>query len=277
MKRTHLGNAGTLNVGDGSDLTKLSGIILMISLGALAMLGMQEASDRVKLLQRIVNVLRHPAAAVRRITDKRRERRALRRRLKAQGWRVFQPKVPGGAAVPIAYDARVWQLLRARSVLAVARTWVGAVGAGPTWAKPKVINVAVLRHRATGEIVEHLNTHMIPSAGRGNLPPKEKAARRRHYADQAARVVRLVHRAKRRGHGVVLTMDANASRMSELVKPFRDAGLRGWTTSGTHGDRGIDHVLTLQGNDVVGAPARVLSLIGFDHRGVSRPLYSRAA
>lgn len=271
--RTYVGSAGTLNLGDGPTATKLHGILAMIALHHVTLLGMQEGSDRAPLLKRLLTVLRHPAAAVRRLIAGRTERREIRKTLKRSRWRIYQPRVPGGKAVPIAYDATEWRLLRARTFLAVAREWVGAFGAGPTWAKPKVVARVVLRHRHTLEVVEHLNTHFLPSADRGNLPPREKAARVRHYGRHARKVARLVRNAVRRDHGVVVTMDANATRTSDLIEPMRDAQLVGWTTSGTHGARGIDHVLTYRQGLVVGSPAFTVLLHGFDHRAVVRRLY----
>lgn len=282
--RTPVGGGGTLNLGDGPANVKINGILSMVAIGGVTLLGMQEGSDRVQLLKRLLEILRHPAAAARRAVEGRRARRELREILERARWRIYHPFVPGGKAVPVAWDASVWKLRRARTILAVARAWVGAVGAGPTWAKPKVITVVVLEHRETGHVIEHLNTHMIPSADRENLPAREKAARRRHYRKHAERLARAVHRAVRRGHGVVVTLDANATRNSELIEPLRAAGLRGWTTHGTKGARGIDHVLTLgqsaeRGDPaplLVGAPAEVITLRGFDHRGVIRPLYVKA-
>lgn len=275
--RTYVGGAGTLNLGDGSTKVKLSGVLQMIALGDLSLLGTQEGTDRAPLFTALLRILAHPAAAARRATARRRDRREIRKALRVMRWRIYRPTVPGGSAVTSTYDAKVWQLLRARSLLAVARMWVGAVGAGPTWSKAKVVNVLVLRHRETGEILEHLNTHMIPSAGRDNLPERELRARRKHYADHAARVMKRVRHAGKRGHGVVLTMDANAGRTSHLVEPFRDAGLIGWTTQETMHGQGIDHVLNAKNGLVVGAPARVIGLHGFDHKGVVRALYLKAA
>lgn len=274
MIRRRLGDAASLNIGDGPNPVKIQGIVHLIVMGV-TLIGMQEGSDRAPMLSQLLELLKHPAAVARRTNAVRHDRRVTRRRLRAAGWRVYQPTVPGGRAVPIAYDSRVWRLRRTRSLLAVARMWVGAMGAGPTWAKPKVINLAVLVHRETGEVVEHLNTHMIPSADRENLSPREKAARLNHYERQAEALTAAVRRAERRGHGVVVTLDANATRMSRLVDPLREAELVGWTVNGTHGHRGIDHVLTVRHGRVVGQPAAVIFLPGFDHRAVIRGLWVR--
>jgi hypothetical protein len=276
--RTHVGHGGSLNLGDGPTERKIEGILHAIAFGGVTLLGMQEGSDRVKLLERLVELLTHPIRVARRLAEKRRERREIRGRLAVMGWRVFIPRVPGGAAVPIAYDRKVWQVLRARTIVAVGRAWVGAVGAGPTYAKPKCVAVLVVRHRATGVVVEHGNTHMLPSVLRNDLPPKEEEARRRHYKQHAERLALFVRRARERGHGVLVTLDANAERTAGIVDPLRDAGLVGWTAHSTHDSgRGIDHVLTARGTDLVGAPARVIFLRGFDHRLVVRPLYVKAA
>lgn len=278
--RTHIGGAGTLNIGDGSTATKLEGILHAIALGGISLLGLQEGSDRVKLLKRLVELLAHPLRAARRVVERVRERRALRAQLAAMGWRVWQPLgVPGAAAVPILYDAKAFRLRRGRSVVAVARMFVGAAGAGPAWAKARVVNVIVVEHRDTGEVIEHMNTHMIPSAERRNIPDAERRRRRGNYTAHVERIKRMVWRAdRRRDHGVVVTCDANATRNSELLEPLRDVGLRGWTVQDTHDSgRGIDHVLTLERGRVLGSPANVIHLAGFDHRLVVRQLYVKAA
>lgn len=278
--RAPIGGAGTLNIGDGSEATKLEGILHAIAFGSITLLGLQEGSDRVKLLARLVELLTHPVVVARRLVERRRERREIRRRLEVMGWRVWHPRfVPGGAAVPILYDAKVFRLRRGRSVLAVARMFVGAAGAGPAWAKARVVNVVVVEHRDTGEVVEHMNTHMLPSAERANIPDPERKRRRTNYTRHVEKLARMVRRADvRRDHGVVVTCDANAARLSELLQPLRAVGLRGWTVQDTHDSgRGIDHVLTLERGRVIGSPATTMHLQGFDHRLVVRQLYVKAA
>ena len=207
--------AATLNLGDGPDGRKIADLEHLTDDFDATVIGCQEASDRRRALKRFVK--RNPS------------------------WRVYQPRIPGGAAVPILWDGDEWARLRFRSVLAVARTWVGAVGAGPTFAKPKQITVVVLRHRPTGRRVKFVNTHLIPSATRKSLPAAEEKARMAHYLRHVAALVRIV------GHSeipVVLTMDSNATPDFGPLRPLHNVGLDGWSQRGTHGNRPIDDVLS---------------------------------
>lgn len=205
--------AATYNIGDGTDTRKVADLEHLADDYDVTVVGCQEASDRRKALRRFVK--RNPS------------------------WRVYQPHTPGGAAVPILWDGDEWRRLRFRSVLAVARTWVGPRGAGPTFAKPKQITIVVLRRRETGRLVKVVNTHLIPSATR-KLPGDEKKARMAHYLRHVAALVRIVGRSEM---PVVLTMDSNAKPDFGPLRPLHNVGLNGWSRRGTHGNRPIDDVL----------------------------------
>lgn len=205
--------AATYNIGGGPDDRKIADLERHVD-DDVTVIGCQEASDRRQMLRRFVK--RNPS------------------------WCRYQPLLPGGAAVPILWDGDEWRRLRFRSVLAVARTWVGPVGAGPTFAKPKQIAVVVLRHRETGRVVKFVNTHLIPSATRKRLPKDEGAARMAHYLRHVAALVRIVGRSE---VPVVLTMDSNATPDFGPLRPLHNVGLNGWSRRGTHGNRPIDDVL----------------------------------
>lgn len=239
--------AATFNLGGGPSSRKVSDLARLADAGV-DLVGMQEGSDRVSLMARLT----------------RRSRRARRREARAVGWRVYQPRLPGAAAVPIAYDPQVWHLIRSRSVLAVARRWVGPRGAGPTFAKAKRINIAVLRHRETGRVLKHLNTHPIPSTDR-DLGRAENSARDDHYADHIAVIRRIVRHTK---IPLVLTFDANKVPTAPALVPLRTLGLTGWTQTGTHGNRPIDHVLT---RGLGSAKAKTITTSS-DHDAVVREL-----
>lgn len=232
--------AASYNLGDGDDADKVHDLETIITAGAI-IVGCQEASDR----------------------------RRLRRRL-PRGWRWRGPRiVPGAAAVPILWDARRLRLLWFATLAAVARMWVGAMGAGPAFAKPKRLNLAVFEDRETGERIRVLNGHFLPSAGRHNLPDPERDARRWHYLRMAQVLARTIDRlAGPRGHrAVVVTLDANAESDFPLLAPVRRTGIVGWTPrrDRTEGGRAIDHVLGLAGD------RRYLTLSS-DHRAVLAPL-----
>lgn len=205
--------AATYNIGDGPDDRKVADLEHLADDFDVTVVGCQEASDRRKMLRRF--------------------------RKRNPSWHVYQPHTPGGAAVPILWDGDEWRRLRFRSVLAVARSWVGPRGAGPTFAKPKQITVVTLRHRPTGRRVKFVNTHLIPSATR-RLPGDEKKARMGHYLRHVAALVRIVGRSE---IPVVLTMDSNATPDFGPLRPLHNVGLNGWSRVGTHGNRAIDDVV----------------------------------
>ena len=80
--------AGTFNLGGGPDDRKIADLEKLADDGV-SIIGCQEASDRRKMLKRFRR--RNPA------------------------WRVYQPRTPGGAAVPILWDSDEWRRLRFRS------------------------------------------------------------------------------------------------------------------------------------------------------------------
>lgn len=234
--------AATFNIGSGSDDRKIADLEHLADDYDVTVLGCQEASDRRKALRRFVK--RNPS------------------------WRVYQPRTPGGAAVPILWDGDEWRRLRFRSVLAVARTWVGAVGAGPTFAKPKQITIVVLRHRPTGRVVKFVNSHLIPSATRKSLPRDEEKARLAHYLRHVAALVRIVGRSQ---IPVVLTMDSNATPDFGPLKPLHNVGLNSWSRVGTHGKRAIDDVLHRDLNETASKNVPTSS----DHDAVVKTLAHR--
>lgn len=205
--------AATLNLGGGSDDSKVEDLENLADDGV-TVIGDQEASDRRRMLRRF--------------------------RKRNPSWRTYQPRTPGGAAVPISWDSDEWRRLRWRSILAVARMWVGAIGAGPSLAKPKQITVVVLRRRETGRNVKFICSHMIPSATRGDLPGAEEKARLSHYLRHVAALVRIVKHAE---IPVVVMLDTNARPDWPPLRPLHNVGLNGWSQQGTHGNRPIDDVL----------------------------------
>lgn len=205
----------SLNLGHAST-TKVVADLTMLARHGATVVGLQEAGDREAVLRLFTR--QHPS------------------------WCVYRPASPVGApSVPIAYDRRTWRRARVRSILAVAAMWVGAVGAGPTTAKPRVVNVTVLRHRQQRQHIKVGNTHLLASITRTNLPPKEEAARRRNVQQHLHALLRLVVRTRL---PLVLTGDFNAPTGHQLLEPLARAGMRGWSVEGTHGSRPIDHVLT---------------------------------
>jgi len=199
-------------------------------------------------------------------SDRRRVIKAFRRR--HPGWRAFRARLrPGGPAVPILYDARQLDRRRRRSVKAVGRRWVGPEGAGPTYAKTKRINELTLRDRHTGLVFTVGNTHFIPSATRGDLEHREKAARIQHYSDHLDAVIR---RPAKVSGPYVLAGDFNATPDFPPLHRLSRADWHGWTSFGTHGHRAIDHVLA-HGRRLhaVGA-AELLDHLSSDHSAVGR-------
>lgn len=158
-----------------------------------------------------------------------------------EGWSTYHGRRAGGASVPGAWQVKTWAFLGGHAVTAVPRTWVGPKGAGPEFAKAKVITVIVLRHRVTGVVVTFVITHPIPSVTRRGLAVRERVARRKHYRRHVRALAAVVEGIDT---AVVVMADLQAPRTFKLLHPLHRVGLRGWTTEGTHGRRPIDHVLT---------------------------------
>jgi hypothetical protein len=202
-------SVATLNLGDGPHHQKLSDLHKLVKKGV-TVIGLQEAGDRLPVLEAFLD--------------------------SHLTWRLYRPPFPGAGSVPILYNAAQWQLLRTRSVLAVARRFVGP-GAGPSTAKDKPINVVVLSHLDVGT-KRFLNTHFIASATR--LPRARFRRRRSHFEDHAAVLARLVR--ARVGRTVVMG-DFNAEFDFSGLSVLRATGITGWTQQPTHGRRAIDHIL----------------------------------
>lgn len=220
VERT-LGHGGErvafLNLGDAPDW-QLDDDLTDAAADGVGVLGLCEAADRHPMLAAFMAHQDHP-------------------------WRMFAGEVPGGAAVPLLWDTTRWQLREAQAITAVPRRWVGPAGAGPTWAKAKVVTRAELVHRRTGVAVVFLVTHPIPSVTRPGLQLRERHARRRHYRAHLRTVAQLVLTTP---GPVVVMLDANAVRGARQLRPLRRAGLAGFTppTRPTHDSgRAIDHVL----------------------------------
>lgn len=207
--------AGSLNLGHASTSRVVADLGNLARHGA-TVLGLQEAGDREDALRQFVR--------------------------QRPSWRLYRPPAPVGApSVPIAYDSASWTRARARTLLAVVGMWVGAVGAGPTRAKPRVLNIVVLRHRKHRQRVKFINTHLLASITRTNLPAREEAARARNAREHLRVLLRVVARTRL---PLVLMGDFNAPTGHSILEPLARAGLRGWSTEGTHGKRPIDHVLS---------------------------------
>ncbi len=221
----------TFNMGDGPDRRKVADLLTLAGEGA-TVIGLQEAGDRGHVLDEFLDLM--------------------------PSWRLWSPKAPGAASVPILYDTDGQRLLRGRSVLGVAARFVGA-GAGPSRAKPKAINVVVLRGQ--GRTRRYVNTHFIASATRSPAP--RFRLRRRHYDDHADVLARIIGTGRKMRRTTV-TGDFNAEPTSPLLAPIRATGISGWTQVGTHGKRRIDHVLG------EGGPRRAVALSS-DHRAILGP------
>jgi hypothetical protein len=226
--------AATWNIGVGPDDRKAEDLDKIRRHGVI-LLGPQEAGDRGEMLGEWCT---------------------------ANGWRMHRPRLPGAGSVPILFDPEALRLDRARTVIAVARRFVGA-GAGPSIAKPKAINVAVFEIRATGKRVRFLNTHFVASATRQG---KAYDARRRHYRAHALVLARMI---RARVDRTVVAMDANAEIDFPLLSPVRATGLSGWSRMPTHGKRSIDHLL----GPGQGLGSRFVVFTSSDHTAVGAPLF----
>ena len=161
----------------------------------------------------------------------------------------------GAAACPIIHPndmAETW------TYEAVPRTFLGVWGAGPKWAKRKVVN------RVTTTAGVHiLSTHMLPSVTRkkptGRRAAKTWERRRNHYEQHVAAIVNILDRLN---GPVVLCGDFNAPPNHPLLEPLRAAGMTQHVNRPTHGTRTIDHQWT---RGLVATRAAILSTSSDHH------------
>ena len=218
LRRGAVVRVQSYNVGDGPDAAKVADLRRMVKAGA-HVIGGQEFGDRPGVVAAFLR--EHPS------------------------WRVaWDSRSNPGRKTPILWDSRVGKRRMWRQVLAVAPgRWLGR-GAGPSRSEPK--NVNSLRIKTMAGPLRVLNTHLVPSAERGDIPAADRAARQRAWRAQASRFFRM---ALTSSAPVVGMGDWNAERGSSLFdgtttppKPKRVRG-RLWTwdsTGPTHGARTID-------------------------------------
>ncbi len=231
-------STATYNLGDGPDHRKVTDLLTLADMGA-DVIGLQEAGDRGAVLFKFLT--KHPR------------------------WGLFSdPHTPGSSSVPILYRLDRFALVKAEAVIAVPAMNVGPDGAGPSRAKAKVVNRVHLTHTETGRTVHVLNTHMLPSVTRKDLSEFETATRRAHYAQHIAALAATVNA---RDGVVFVTGDFNAPPTFDLLQPLKDARLVGWSETGTHGTRPIDHVLSREAAVLTGVRQELLDLSS-DHRAV---------
>lgn len=196
-------------------------------------------------------------------------------------WATYRPLAAGAGSVPISWHRPTYKVLARGWRLCVPSRYLGPKGAGPSRSKPKGVTWLRLRHRASGQTECHLNTHMIVSAARGDLPLKEHLARVAAYEDQVDGIVKLVRelRVLYPHDRIVLTLDSNADPKSQLVRPLVMVGFRGWTPVGTHGRSRYDHVVVVTSEASVGSltvsGAGYVPALSGDHRKPVRRLTYR--
>lgn len=179
-------------------------------------------------------------------------------------WAMYRPNdAPGQASLPFLYRRLLFEVVGSYAEPAVEARNVGPNGAGPSTTKPKWVTRLHLVHKETGRTLHVLNTHMIPSVTRTNLPAAELDARRKHYADHVDALDAVI--AARAGV-VVVCADLNAPKGFDLLAPLM-ADLEGWSTAATHGQRAIDHVLYRLGPAISNSGHRVVKTTS-DHNAV---------
>jgi endonuclease/exonuclease/phosphatase family metal-dependent hydrolase len=164
-----------------------------------------------------------------------------------------------------------------KSHLAVRRRWVGALGAGPTFSKPKIVTQVSL-----GPRLHILDTHLLASI----TWSEEKFVREARRRKKSVRLARLEYRARQRhcrDHiaklvdlalslegDVLICGDLNSDRDFGPIQPLRDIVEPGsWTKDPTfHADnpkRVLDHVLLKRSATARQASQRVVRTKS-DHR-----------
>lgn len=139
------------------------------------------------------------------------------------GWcrRTGFAEVPfehGAGDTPILYDPRRVALIGFTHYPVMDReTWVGPEGSGPSRIHVKYVTHAWFRDLETGRLIHVLNTHLLASWTRNNLPSDEEKARR----DLAARHIAVLTAAIRPLRGVVVvTGDYNGPKEHPIMAPL---------------------------------------------------------
>lgn len=136
MTRTHF-TAATYNLGDGPDAKKREDILALFDQEGVDFLALQEAGDRSKVIDSIA--VGNPRIA-----------------------RWLGDGSPGASSVPIMWRQDLWEVVKRKTVHLSSR-FFAPEGVGPSWVKPKVVNLVWLRNKVTGEIVVFGSTHMPAS------------------------------------------------------------------------------------------------------------------
>jgi hypothetical protein len=151
-------------------------------------------------------------------------------------------------------------------------TLVGAMGAGPTTVHPKFVTHATFGDNKTGRTVNVLNTHVIASWTRRDLPGPEKELRR---SLGSKHIDVLVDAIASLDAAVVVCGDFNAQKSFPLMKPLVDAIDLG-DTQPTAGARVIDFV-GVRGEDILRVQREVVTGTSSDHHAIVAHLTLRAS
>ena len=183
------------------------------------------------------------------------------------GWDYHQPARPSQArAVPIAWDAAVWQLVDKGQVQVAPTARVeGRIRGRMKNFPDRWLVWARLEHRETGRRVTIGNAHWIPNVDKGGKVRPGRRLRVAHHHGQSRAIVRWA----RERHHVLILGDTNVTPGHPLLRPFRRGRFsvvfaKHPPARGTHGSRVIDQFLE-RGLNVIGAyvlPGRA----PWDHR-----------
>lgn len=159
-------------------------------------------------------------------------------------------------SVPISWRKDVWALADSSSVQ--------VSDARPRVSPRRFASHVLLRHRATGELVAHVNTHLINGVdGAGRAP---RVWRRRQHRKGRVAFIGLMHRLATRTP-VIGGGDLNTTRIRIL---FADPALRYDVPAhgGTHGRRLIDWLLHVDNPRLESTATQIVPLGASDHRGL---------
>lgn len=174
------------------------------------------------------------------------------------------PFVRGSGDTPILFDPLSVSLLSFTHRAVMDKdTFVGRGGAGPTTIHPKFVTHATFRDNKTGRTVNVLNTHLIASWTRDDLPKAERDLRRslgrRHIGVLVSAVAPL-------RDVVVVCGDFNAQKGFPPMRPLVDTIDLG-DTGPTAGARVIDFV-GVRGADLIRVQRQVVTGTSSDHHAV---------
>lgn len=164
--------------------------------------------------------------------------------------------MPRGLETPISWRKDKFELLDS----GVKKMHGGLAGVSPhrqvAWVK--------LRNKDTGEVMVHMNTHLVSGAWNSKKQPTDPW-RQRMWNKHIDGMERMIERFERQGHPVTISGDFNRNQFRVFGNDVRyDSGLH----ANTHGRSTLDYVMSTRHRDLDKVRTRVDTGFRSDHNAV---------